>query len=84
MGEGGSGIPSTWSPMVCESMWEVVHLECQFLSPKGGGYVEGKSPTKRQEWRSAAPESTMNQKNKKTLLITQTLSKLVCIEHTTI
>ena len=47
MGEGGSGIPFIWSPMVCESMYEVVRLDYLFLSPKGGGYVEGESPTKR-------------------------------------
>ena len=47
MGEGGSGIPSTWSPMVCESMCELVHLDYLFLSPKGGGDVEGRSPDQR-------------------------------------
>ena len=46
MGEGGSGIPSIWSPMVCESMCEVGHLDCIFLSPKGGGDVEGESLAK--------------------------------------
>ena len=62
MGEGGSGIPSKWYPMVCESMCEIVYLDCLGLSPKGGGEVEGVSPTKRREWRGAAPESTMTQK----------------------
>ena len=46
MGEGGSEILSIWSPMVCESMCEVVRLDCLFLSPKGEGDVEGESPTK--------------------------------------
>ena len=46
MGEGGSRIPSIWSPMVCESMCEVVLLDCLFLVPKGGGDVEGESPAK--------------------------------------
>ena len=62
MGEGGSGIHYVGSPMVCESMCEVVRLNCLFLSPKGGGDVEGESPAKRREWRGAAPESTMTQK----------------------
>ena len=51
MGEGGSRIPSIWSPMVCESMCEVVCLEYLFLSPKGGGYVEGEIPAKGREQR---------------------------------
>ena len=62
MGEGGSGIPSTWFPIVCESMCKVVRLDYIFLSPKGGGDVEGGSPAKGQEQRGAAPESTMTQK----------------------
>ena len=47
MGEGGLGIHSIWSPMVCELMCEVVHLEYLFLYPKGGGDVEGGSLAKR-------------------------------------
>ena len=62
MGEGGSRIPSIWSPMVCQSMCEVVFLDCLFLSPKGGGYVEGVIPAKRRERRGAAPKPTMTQK----------------------
>ena len=62
MGESGSRIPSIWSPMVCESMCKVVHLDYLFLSPKGGGDVEGRSPAKRREWRGATLESTMTQK----------------------
>ena len=50
--------------MVCESMCDIVLLDCLGLSPKGGGEVEGRSPAKRQEWRGAAPESTMTQKIK--------------------
>ena len=46
MGEGGSGIPSIWSLMVCESMRKVVCLDYLFLTPKGGGDVEGESPAK--------------------------------------
>ena len=49
MGEGGSGIPSKWSPMVCESMCDIVCLDYLGLSPKGGGEVEGKSTAKRRE-----------------------------------
>ena len=59
MGEGGSGIPYIWSPMVCESMCEVVCLDYLFLSPKGGGDVEGGRPTKQREWCNTALESTM-------------------------
>ena len=69
MGEGGLGIPSIWSPMVCESMCEVVCLDCLFLSPKGRGDVEGGSPAKRREWRGAAPESKMTQKIENTLYL---------------
>ena len=50
-------------------MCEVVYLDCLFLSPKGGGDVEGGSPTKRREWQGAAPESTMTQKIQKTLYL---------------
>ena len=46
MGEGGSGRSSTWSPMVCESMCEIVHLDYLGLSPKEGGEVEGESIAK--------------------------------------
>ena len=65
MGEGGSGIPYIWSPVVCESKCEVVCLDCLGLSPKGGWEVEGGIPAKRQERRGAAPKSTMTQKNRK-------------------
>ena len=44
MGGGGSGISSEWSPMVCESVCDIVCIDCLGLSPKGGGEVEGKSP----------------------------------------
>ena len=56
---------------VCESMCEIVYLDCPGLSPKGGGEVEleGESPTKRREWRGAVPESTMTQKIKKALYL---------------
>ena len=84
MGEGGSGIPSIWSPMVCESMCEVVLLDYIFLSPKGGGDVEGRSPTKRRERRGATPESTMTPKNRKDSLFTQTIGKLSCTEQSPI
>ena len=66
MGEGGSGIPYKWSPMVCESICEIVCLDCLGLSPKGGGEVEGGSPDKQREWQGAAPKSTMTQKMQKT------------------
>ena len=49
MGEGGSGIPSIWSPIMCESICEVVRLDCLSFSPKGGGDVEGGSHAKQQE-----------------------------------
>ena len=42
-------------------MCEVVHLDCLFLTPKGGGDVEGGIPAKRRERQGAAPESTMTQ-----------------------
>ena len=50
---------------MCESMCEVVHLDHLFLSPKGGGEVEGGIHAKRRERRGAAPESTMTQKYKR-------------------
>ena len=53
--------------MVCESMCELVLLDYLFIAPKGGGDVEGISPTKRQEWKGSAPVSTTTQKMKKTL-----------------
>ena len=46
--------------------------------------MEGESPAKQKEWKSAAPKSTMTQKMKRLNLITQTLGKLVCTEHTPI
>ena len=66
----GLGIPSKWSPMVCESMCEIVHLDCLGLSPKGEGEVKGIIPAKRRERRGATPESTMNKKNRKDSLFT--------------
>ena len=45
-------------------MCEVVYLDRLFLSPKGGGEVEGGSPTKRQEWQGAELKSTMTQQYK--------------------
>ena len=44
--------------------------------------MEDGSPTKRQEWRSVVPESTMTQKIKRLNLIRKTLGKLACTEHT--
>ena len=69
MGEGGLGIPYIWSPMVCESMCKVFHLDCLFLSPKRVGDVEGRSLAKRRERRGVAPKSTMTQKIEKTLYL---------------
>ena len=46
--------------------------------------MEGGSPTKQQERQSVVPESTMTQKMKRLNLITQTLGKLACTEHTPI
>ena len=59
------------SPMVCESMCEIVRLDCLGPSPKGGGEVEGESPAKRRERRGTALESTMTQKIAKTLYLRQ-------------
>ena len=47
--------------------WGCDNLDCIFLSPKGGGDVEGRSPAKWRERWGAAPESTMTQKMKNTL-----------------
>ena len=44
--------------------------------------MEGGSPVKQQERWGVAPESTMTQKIKRLNLITQTLGKLACTEHT--
>ena len=68
MGESGSRIPSKWSPMVCESMCEIVCLDYLGLSPKGGE-VEGRILAKRRERRGTALESTMTQKIAKTLYL---------------
>ena len=46
-------------------MSEVVLLDYLFLSPKGGGEVEGGIPAKQRERRGVAPESTMTQKYKR-------------------
>ena len=69
MGGGGSGIHSKESPMVCESMCDIVRLDCLGLSPKGGGEVEGGIPTKRRERHGTTLESTMTQKIAKTLYL---------------
>ena len=46
--------------------------------------MEGESPAKRRERRSGMPKPTMTQKMKRLDLITQTLGKLACTEHTPI
>ena len=82
-GEDISGISSSWSPIMCESKYEVVNPNYLFLSLKGGD-VEGRSLAKWWEQWSAAPESIMTQKMKRLDLITQTIGKLACTEHTPI
>ena len=69
MGGGGSGISSQWSPMVSESVCDIVFLDCLGLSPKGGGEVEGGSPANQRERHGTALESTMTQKIEKTLYL---------------
>ena len=46
--------------------------------------MEGGSPAKRRVRRGSMLKSTMTQKMKKLSLITQTLGKLACTEHTPI
>ena len=46
--------------------------------------MEGESPAKRRERRGVTLESTMTQKIKRLDLITQTIGRLACTEHTPI
>ena len=73
--------------MISHGVWIKVRSSPPELSGSlslEGGDVEGGSPAKWWEWQSVVPKSTMTQKWKIFDLITQTLGKLACTEHTPI